>query len=193
MINRDEERDLILRAQKGDQRSLDQLLEISRPKLRVYISGLGLSSDDCEDLIQRCYLRAVRGLPNFEMRSSFHNWLVIIAKHLYLDYLRKCQRQPSLISLSSDVILDDGNQTGDSISDILPDNEPQPLDQIIYQELISQISETLDELGSTGETTRLSILEEWEYDEMREYLDIPLGTLKSRLFRGRQKLQKILV
>ena len=145
---------------------------------------------DAEDLVQEAMLRAYRSFDSFEPGTNLKAWLFRILTNAYINTYRKRQREPQKVS-------------ADEIEDFdlyreLKNHDPQfdaTPETIVLDSLVdSDITDAIDDLP---EQFRLAVIlsdvEGFSYAEMAEIMDVPLGTVMSRLHRGRKALQKRLL
>ena len=159
---------------------------------RVYNHCLRMVNDEEEsyDLTQEVFLKVFRKIKNYEHTYSFYTWLYRITVNSCIDYLRRKKRQVQIISISANPG-DDGSQYGKEQE--IPDNTYVPdvalankeLDQVLRQ-ANNQLSERLRSI------ILLKEIEGFSYEEIAEILGCSKGTVKSRLFRARERLKEIL-
>jgi RNA polymerase sigma-70 factor, ECF subfamily len=143
---------------------------------------------DAEDLVQETYLRAYRGFAGFQEGTNLKAWLYRILTNSYINIYRKKQREPQIVDGPEDVdewYLYDrlgGRSVEDSAETTVLDTIP---DQAVK-----------DAVESLPERFRLPVLladvEGFSYKEIAEIMDTPIGTVMSRLHRGRKALEKAL-
>lgn len=149
----------------------------------LYNLALRMTRDENEaqDLIQDAYLRAYRFFDKFEKGTNFRAWLFKITKNIYINKYRKELKTPQMLDVS------DVEAVGG-----LPDSETP--EQEIFDKLLDD--DVADALDSLPDEFRLAILlsdiEGFSYKEIAEILDCPIGTVMSRLHRGRKLLRKSL-
>ncbi|MDP9020971.1 MAG: sigma-70 family RNA polymerase sigma factor [Actinomycetota bacterium] len=168
-------------------RFADQAME-HMPSLYSAALRMTRNPADAEDLVQETYLRAYRGFGGFREGTNLKAWLYRILTNTFINRYRKQQRRPDESSLDDveDFFLYrrlgglEGARAGRSAEDELLD---------LFGE-----SEVKDALESLPEQFRLAVLladvEGFSYKEIAEILDVPVGTVMSRLHRGRKGLQK---
>src|SRR5579863_2941393 len=88
-VNAEAERNLVRRAQAGDQSAYEELVRIHQPRLLAVIGGIMRRNEDVEDVAQQALLKAYLSLKRFDLRSAFGTWLYKIAVNECWDYLRK--------------------------------------------------------------------------------------------------------
>lgn len=178
----DTEQHLIQRAQKGDQEAFAALvIEHQR-----YVYNLALrvlkNEEEALDLAQETFVRAWTALPNFRGQSQFRTWLYRIATNLCYNRLPNLRR--ALNELGDDVIA--GIPETDSSFD-------NPARRVESRELRSYLHRAIAELD---ENYRLLISlryqHELSYDEIASTLHLPLGTVKTGLFRAKEQLRRAL-
>jgi RNA polymerase sigma-70 factor (ECF subfamily) len=183
----DEDRELIQRAQQGDKAAFRRLVE--RHQRRAFAIAMGLVRDenDARELVQDAFLRVYKGLGSFQGGSSFFTWLYRIVTNLAIDLMRKPGRR--------DAELVDGQSIDEStdfplISRI---DGSDPMDVMRRQEIAARIQSALDALPPYHRGVILMReVEGMSYEEMAQAMGVSKGTIMSRLFHARQKLQRAL-
>ena len=159
---------------------------------RVYglaFSMLGNSSD-AEDATQEAFLRAWRHLDQYDRVHPFQNWLLAIARNHIKDYLRRRAARPTM---SLDALTDNSlkRQFG-SIQ--IPDTSPDPVTLVASQDIVNSCQGAIAKLHDCYRTViTLHDVEGHSYSEIAEILKCPLGTVRSRLHRGRALVRQILL
>jgi RNA polymerase sigma-70 factor (ECF subfamily) len=158
------------------------------PSLYGAAMRLTRNPSDAEDLLQETYLRAYRGFAGFKEGTNLKAWLYRILTNSFINTYRKKQREPQVVEGPDDIdewYLYD-RLGGRSVEESA---ETAVLDQIPDQGV-------KDALESLPERFRLPVLladvEGFSYKEIAEIMDTPIGTVMSRLHRGRKALQKAL-
>jgi len=141
---------------------------------------------DAEDLVQEAMLKAYRFFARFEQGTNIRAWLFKIMTNLYINRYRKKMRTPQELSIDEmeDFVL--FRQMTDSGA-----YDPSQPDEQVFGELFAdRVREEIDRLPDEFRTVAvLAILESFSYQEIAEIAGLQLGTVKSRLFRGRKILQ----
>ncbi|MFB0902668.1 MAG: sigma-70 family RNA polymerase sigma factor [Acidimicrobiales bacterium] len=143
---------------------------------------------DAEDLVQETFLKGYRAYERFEAGTNLRAWLFRILTNSYINTYRKKQRRPNLTDLEDvqDLYLY-RRLGGNELATIGRSAEDQLFDHITD----STITDALDELPEQYRTAvMLADVEGFAYKEIAEILDIPIGTVMSRLHRGRKRLQE---
>jgi RNA polymerase sigma-70 factor (ECF subfamily) len=158
------------------------------PSLYSAAMRMTRNPSDAEDLVQETYLRAYRGFAGFQEGTNLRAWLYRILTNSFINTYRKKQREPQTVEGPDDVdewYLYD-RLGGRSVEESA---ETEVLDQIPDQDV-------KDALESLPERFRLPVLladvEGFSYKEIAEIMETPIGTVMSRLHRGRKALEKAL-
>ena len=180
MAAANDDRELVAAAQSGDRRALDTLLRRHYDRVHAVCRRIAGSSRDADDAAQEAMLGIVRGLPRFDGRAQFSTWAYRIATNAALDELRRRKRRPIL-----HVVADDGVT-------------PEPVDPLADREVTAvtdrmAIDAALDELPEEFRAAVvLRDVADLDYADIAAVLDIPLGTVRSRIARGRTALARLL-
>jgi RNA polymerase sigma-70 factor (ECF subfamily) len=187
----EEDRALIAKAQAGDTVAFRSLVE--RHQRRAFAIALALVRDenDARELVQDAFLRVFKGLPTFQGGSSFFTWLYRIITNLSIDLIRKPGRGLS----------ERTERPLDADSDSEPDfpllgrlDGADPLEIVRRQEIGARLQAALDALPAYHRgVIVMREVEGLSYEEMAEVMGVSKGTIMSRLFHARQKLQRALV
>ena len=181
----EQDRRLILRAQAGETGAFRLLVE--RHQRRVFAIALGLVRDeqDAREIAQEAFLRVHKGLPQFHGGSSFFTWLYRIVTNLSIDLMRKPSRREAELHFALEI--DDGE------SNVLPATDADPYDVVRRGQLGGRISQALEQLPPYHRGVILMReVEGMSYEEMAEAMQVSKGTIMSRLFHARKKLQRAL-
>ncbi len=157
----------------------------------LYGAALRLTRNpqDAEDLVQEAYLRAYRGFEGFREGTNLRAWMYRILTNTFINSYRKRQREPVTVSVSDEDTPDWYlyDRIGSSVAE--PSAESEVLEQIPDED----VQRALEDLP---EVFRMAVLladvEGFSYKEIAEILDVPIGTVMSRLHRGRKALQRAL-
>ncbi len=178
---------LVTRAQRGDPAALSEL--VSKYQDRVYNVCYRMCRNhaDALDLTQSAFLRAIEALPRFEVRATFFTWLYRIAVNVTLSHHRSRSRRPTL-SLRH---FDDENGREFDPPDQNTEQEPSQAAQQaeLHERLEAALAQLDDEFRAA---VVLRDVEGLDYAAIADVLEVPIGTVKSRIFRGRSMLREIL-
>jgi len=145
---------------------------------------LTLDSDDAKDLLQDTYLKAYRFIDSFQQGTNAKAWLFRILKNSFINDYRKKSKEPSKVDYQE---VESFYNSEEVDRQITPDLRVEALQDMIGDE----ISDALNSLDVDFKTVIiLADLEEFKYDEMAKILDIPIGTVRSRLHRARNLLKE---
>lgn len=181
----EQDRRLIVRAQAGDTGAFRLLVE--RHQRRVFAIALGLVRDeqDAREIAQEAFLRVHKGLAQFHGGSSFFTWLYRIVTNLSIDLMRKPSRREAELHFALEA--DDGE------SPLLPPSDADPYDVVRRGQLSLRIQDALEQLPPYHRGVILMReVEGMSYEEMAEAMQVSKGTIMSRLFHARKKLQRAL-
>jgi RNA polymerase sigma-70 factor (ECF subfamily) len=177
-----DDRELVLAAQQGERRALEELLARHVDRIHAICRRVIGTARDADDAAQEAMIRIVRGLDGFDGRSAFSTWSHRVATNTALDELRRRSRRPHL-----QLVRDDAT---DSPADPVDDDAHRPIDAIADR---AAIDEALAELP---EDFRLAVVlrdvADLDYAEIATALGVPVGTVKSRIARGRALLVEAL-
>ncbi len=155
----------------------------------LYASALRMTRNptDAEDLVQETMLRAYRAFDRFEEGTNLKAWLFRIMTNAYINTYRKRQREPKKVSTEEVEDFDLYQELKNH-----DDQFSQTPERIVLDSLVdSDIIEAIDDLPEQFRlAVVLSDVEGFSYAEMAEIMDVPMGTVMSRLHRGRKALQK---
>jgi RNA polymerase sigma-70 factor (ECF subfamily) len=173
---RGDDRQLVAAAQAGDRQALDALLRRHYDRIHAVCRRIAGSSRDADDAAQEAMISIVRGLPRFDGRAQFSTWIYRIATNAALDELRRRRRRPGLA-----VVDDEGH----------PPEIVDPLAERTVEASVDRLS--IDAaLAALPEDFRVAVVlrdvGDLDYAEIAEALGVPVGTVKSRIARGRSQL-----
>ncbi|MBI4862618.1 MAG: sigma-70 family RNA polymerase sigma factor [Candidatus Riflebacteria bacterium] len=176
-----DEAELVRRVLSGEQEAYRLLVE--RHKVRVFnrcyfILG---SAADAEDLAQETFFRAYQNLSKYDARFSFATWILTIARNLSLNWKRKPQAPVAAV--------DPREEWVESLGSEVPGPEAQVEEGMSLAAIREAIVAVQPEFR---EVLALRYIQELSYQEISDLLKVPMGTVKSRLFHGRDRLIKLL-
>lgn len=171
--------ELVAAARNGDRAALDRLLRRHYDRVHAVCRRIAGGTRDADDAAQEALIRIVRALDRFDGRASFATWIYRIATNAALDELRRRGRRPQLHAV---VDRDDGSPVAER-SDELAHRQ---LDAVVDRMAIdAALAELPDEFRVPVVMRDVADL---DYSEIAAALDIPIGTVKSRIARGRKML-----
>ena len=184
-VSPEQERAWIDAARGGSQDAFEALVHLYEKKVFALTSRLCGDPEDAREAAQEAFLAAWQGLPFFRGDASFSTWLYRLTSNACMDLLRREQRRTSAAGPS----LDD-----EEVNIDVPSPMESPQEAAEHRELRAQIEEGLRAL--TPEHRQVLLLRELHqlsYDEIADTLDLDVGTVKSRISRGRKQLRKFLL
>lgn len=177
------ETDLIRRAQRGDADAFGALVERFQDRLYNTMYRMTHHHADALDLTQTALLKAWRALPRFDGRAGFYTWLFRIAMNLATSRYRSRGRRTT-VSLS---------ETGPGALRDAPGAGEGPADAMLRAESEQRLARALGELGEEYRAAVvLKDVEDLDYATIAKILDVPIGTVRSRIHRGRALLRDLL-
>ncbi|RUS47328.1 RNA polymerase sigma factor SigY [Cohnella sp. AR92] len=172
ILNETEASTAIRLAVRGDEKALASLLQANYTVLYRYMLKVTMNKSLAEDLVQETMLKAIERIGTFRAKAKFSTWLISIGTRLYMDEMRRKGRERKWRT------------------------DEQALQAIRFEAAMSQEEwpRALDALADLPPDTRVPILLKYyygySYEEIAQWLDIPLGTVKSRLHNGLNRLRK---
>jgi RNA polymerase sigma-70 factor (ECF subfamily) len=187
MVSKPEEREWVARARGGDEEAFRALVRRYQGEVYNLAGRILRNREDAEDAAQEVFVRVYGALHQYDPSHPFRNWLLRITHNLCIDHLRR--KRISTVSMDEPIRQKDGEVGWE-----LPDPDaPDPLEAVIYAEERGWIEEAIASLGPTLRAAiTLRHLHGLRYEEIAEILDVPLGTVKVRIFRARAALAKLL-
>jgi RNA polymerase sigma-70 factor (ECF subfamily) len=173
------ERQLVAAARGGDHRAFEALVLKYQDRIYRLIQRLVNGSDVVDDLAQEVFIRAYRSLGDFKGESSLYTWLYKIALNLCRNHYRTQGRRPAHEEL------DEADGATGSVA-----AAGTPEEEAFQREFWEHLRRGLDELpAEQREAVVFCDLEGMSYEEMADVMGVPIGTVRSRIFRGRRALQ----
>ena len=184
-MTREEENEVVRAVLHGETDEFEKLVAAyEKPVYHITLKMTG-NEEDAFDLSQETFLKAYRSLSSFRGESSFGTWVCRMATNLSIDFLRKQKRQGTVLSL------DEPDEAGRPTE--LPDLRYEPQTAAEKRELTKQVHEGLQKLPPEQKVILvLRDMEGFSYQEIADILKMELGTVKSRIYRARAHLAKLL-
>lgn len=175
---------LVERVQRGDKNAFNLLVKKYQHKVVNLVARYVNNPGDVPDVAQEAFIKAYRALPTFRGESAFYTWLYRIAVNTAKNYLTSQGRRPP----SSDVEADDAEYYGggEALQEVATPENLALTDEI--KRTVFAAIEALPEDLRTAITLRE--LEGLSYEEIAEIMDCPVGTVRSRIFRAREAIDK---
>jgi len=178
------DKQLVERVKRGDKRAFDLLTLKYLHKIISLVGRYLRDQDEVQDVAQEVFIKAYRALPNFRGDSAFYTWLYRIAINTAKNHLVSKSRRPP----DTDIDVDDGEFQADSAV-LRDDDTPEAnlatsqMEDVIYK-AIADLPEELKVAVTLREFEGLS------YEEIAEVMECPVGTVRSRIFRAREAIEK---
>jgi RNA polymerase sigma-70 factor (ECF subfamily) len=183
------ELDLVKRCQAGDTEAFDEL--VSRYRTRVFgmIYNMVHSEQDAWDLAQDSFVKAWKSIKRFRGQSSFYTWIYRIVMNVTIDWVRKKQIKGGGAEFDDAIQL----KEIDPASKTVPKADALPYEKMERSEVRARIDRAIAQLSPEHRAVILmKEIEEMQYHEIAETLRCSIGTVMSRLFYARKKLQNLL-
>lgn len=183
MANQDADQLLVDKAQKGEKRAFDLLVLKYQHRVATVVTRYLRDTDAVPDIVQEAFIKAYRALPAFRGDSAFYTWLYRIAINCANNHLDAAGRRPSGNSIDLE---DMAFTTPQALTDIASP------DRLLAREQLERgLKQSLDRLP---EDLRVAVtLREFEglsYEDIAHIMDTPIGTVRSRIFRARDAIEK---
>lgn len=184
MPERQADQELVSRVQSGDKRAFDLLVIKYQQKVANLIGRYLRDTTEIQDVTQEAFLKAYRALPGFRGDSAFYTWLYRIAINTVKNYLVAQGRRPPGDDVDAEVA-----EQMDLSSRLRETATPERL--LLRDEIARNVQEALDELPTDLRTA--VVLREFDglsYEEIANTMECPIGTVRSRIFRAREAIDK---
>ena len=176
---------LVERVQRGDKRAFDLLVLKYQHKIIAVVHRYIRDHAEVHDVVQEAFIKAYRALENFRGESAFYTWMYRIAINTAKNHLIAKGRRPP----ASDVDAEEAEyyEGGDGLKDIDTPENSLHCEQLhdAVQKAISQLPEDLKTAVTLREMEALS------YEEIADIMACPVGTVRSRIFRAREAIDKV--
>lgn len=184
MSDRDADQLLVERVQQGDRRAFDLLVLKYQQKVAGLIGRYIRNSAEVADVTQEAFLKAYRALPGFRGESAFYTWLYRIAINTVKNHLVAVGRRPPNDDVDAELAeqLDAGVRLRETAT---------PERELLSDEIAATVQLALDALPPDLRTA--IVLREFEgmsYEEIAAAMECPIGTVRSRIFRAREAIDK---
>jgi RNA polymerase sigma-70 factor (ECF subfamily) len=171
----------------GDATAYRGLVEKYQGRVYALLYGMVRNREDARDLTQEAFVKAYRNLEGFRLEAGFYTWMYRIAMNLAIDFVRKRKRR-DVVGFDETIAQrdDDGG-----IAEV--HHEDGPGRALERKQTLARIMDAMEELPEDQrQVVLLRELEGLSYKEIADVMGIPEGTVMSRLFYARKKLQKLL-
>ncbi|WP_087023804.1 RNA polymerase sigma factor RpoE [Thaumasiovibrio subtropicus] len=175
---------LIERVQQGDKQAFNLLVQKYQNKVCNLVARYVSNSGDVPDVAQEAFIKAYRALPGFRGESAFYTWLYRIAVNTAKNYLVAQGRRPP----ASDIDAEEAEyyENGGALKEI-----SNPENMMLSDEIKRVVFSTIENLPDDLKTAiTLRELDGLSYEEIAEVMGCPVGTVRSRIFRAREAVEK---
>ncbi len=183
MSDREIDQQLVERAQRGDKRAFELLVEKYQRKLGRLLARFIRDPAEVEDVTQEAFIKAYRALPAFRGDSAFYTWLYRIGINTAKNYLMALGRRAPT---STEVDAEDaeGFEDGEQLRDI-----STPESMLLSKEIAETVNAAIEELPEElRPAIQLREIEGMSYEDIARIMDCPIGTVRSRIFRAREAI-----
>jgi RNA polymerase sigma-70 factor (ECF subfamily) len=182
--NRDIDQALVERVQRGDKRAFDTLVLKYQQKVANLISRYIRDPSEVLDVTQEAFIKAYRALPNFRGDSAFYTWLYRVAINTAKNHLAALARRPPQDDIEAETA--EQMDTGTRLKE-----QDTPEHLAMQGEIARTIKDAMDELPDELRTAiTLREIEGLSYEDIAQAMDCPIGTVRSRIFRAREAIDK---
>jgi len=183
MSDREIDRQLVERAQRGDKQAFSLLVEKYQRKLARLLSRFIRDPAEVEDVTQEAFIKAYRALPAFRGDSAFYTWLYRIGINTAKNYLMAMgRRAPTSTEVEAEEA--EGLDEGEQLRDI---NTPESL--LLSREIAETVNATIEKLPEElRKAIQMREIEGMSYEDIAQAMDCPIGTVRSRIFRAREAI-----
>jgi len=180
----DTDKQLVARVQKGDKRAFDLLVIKYQHKVAAIVSRYIYDREEVKDIVQEAFIKAYRAIGSFRGDSQFYTWLYRIAVNTAKNFLVSRSRRPP----ASDIEIEDAEyfSGADNLHDVASPENLAFRDEL--QTVVDTAIKTLPEDLRTAVSLRE--LDGLSYEDIANVMDCPVGTVRSRIFRAREAIDK---
>jgi RNA polymerase sigma-70 factor (ECF subfamily) len=187
---RERDRELVRRLQQGDETAFRELFDRYNRRAFAVAFGVVRNKQDALDIVQDAFIKVHKHIESFQGTSSFYTWLYRIVMNLSIDHVRRNKKGRN-VDFDERIKRGDEDAGDGSILPTLLGTNPRRT--ALRRELIERIEKALDELPEYHRAVLLlREVEGLSYEEMAKVLEVPKGTIMSRLFHARRKMQESL-
>lgn len=188
-----EDEELVQEVIAGKQEAFNELIRRYQHRLYNFAMRFAANHHDAEEIVQETFLKAYHHLRKFRGDARFATWLYQIAKNLCINYYYQSLRHHEAQSISLEQGFTPAGEEGEERGYDLVAQTPSPQEELLTREFLSHFERALRRLEPHFRMALfLRDVEERDYEEIAEILEIPVGTVKSRIHRARLMMQELL-
>ena len=191
MANGESINDAFARARKGDRAAFGQLVMMVQDRLYNAVYRMTGDRDEAADLTQEAFTKSLEHIGSFRGEAQPYTWMFRIALNLVLSR-RRSMKVRHAVSIDAEIKSNTSDDQMSRLRERLESNVPSPADRAEHNERLRVVSDAMDRIEP--EDRALLVMRDidgLDYNEMASVLEVPLGTLKSRLFRARMALREM--
>lgn len=189
-LDRKNDEELMLECKDGNMDAFNVLFNRYRKPIFAYIYQLIGDYGDVEGITQEAFIRVFRYLDTYKYPKKFSTWFYTIVRNLCIDKIKKIRKERE--NVISDFIVY-GKNTKSEFLKLLPDTTLTPQQITHRNQKVQAVRDAIDELDPIyKEVITLFVLQKLPYSEISDILDVPSGTLRSRVHHGLKKLRQIM-
>jgi RNA polymerase sigma-70 factor (ECF subfamily) len=184
MVERSIDQQLVVRVQKGDKAAFDLLVRKYQHRIAKLVSRYVHDRAEVEDVTQEAFIKAFRAIKGFRGDSAFYTWLYRIAINTAKNYLVALGRRPPSTDIDSEEA--EVSEAGAGLRDTTT-----PERHLLAEEIGRTVERVLENMPEDLRTAiTLREIEGLSYEEIAEVMECPIGTVRSRIFRAREAIDK---
>jgi len=181
------DKEMILAIRRGEAAAYQGLVEKYQGRVYNLIYGMVRNREDAKDLTQDAFVKAYNKLDSFRLESSFYTWLYRISMNITIDFIRKAKRRGTSEFDETQAVKEGDGTIAES------HHADSPSKELERKQLYKKIMSALEKLPEDQrQVILLRELEGFSYKEISDVMGVPEGTIMSRLFYARKKLQGLL-
>lgn len=171
---------LVVLALDGDSVAFEILFKRYREEIYALCLGRTLgNTDDASDLVQETFVKVFLNLEKYDPRYTFGQWIYTIARNTFIDYVRRRRDNLSIDSITA--------------PSMAPTADEEPDSRIINEQHSVQIERCMEALPEKyRQMAELRFIREMSYEEIAAQVGLPIGTVKTQIFRARERLSKLI-
>lgn len=182
---------VIKRCLSGDASAWEEIVRSHNRRIYNICYRFTGSQDDAEDLTQEVFIRIYKTLKSYDLeRGAFTTWVTTMTRNLLVDHFRKSKQDRVTDSIDAPPAADEDAPT---LGDQIQDEKPRPDASVATKETQKLVQDALQKLSpELREAVILRDLQDMDYRDIASSLNVPEGTVKSRINRGRTELARLL-